>query len=169
MEDSENQLLIASKGDDLYLRALGHITASLCFPLRNMIMKRLSSFATPFEINIDLSQTGYMDSTFLGILVALDKGLYANLKTHVYIVCPNEISMKLLKNMGLDRFLKFKDTPIPDDLLFERFDDSIAIDELEQLKIVLESHDKLSELSEENKKRFGTLCEILHNQLAEKK
>lgn len=169
MGNSENQLLIASKGSDLYLRALGHITASLCFPLRNMIMKRLSSFSVPFEINIDLSQTGYMDSTFLGILVALDKGLYAKLKTHVYIVCPNEISVKLLRNMGLDRFLKFKDTPIPDDLVFERFDDSIAIDELEQLKIVLESHDKLCELSEENQKRFGALCKILQNQLAETK
>ena len=77
--------------------------------------------------------------------------------------------MKLLKNMGLDRFLKFKDTPVPDDLVFERFDDSIAIDELEQLKIVLESHDKLCELSEENQKRFGVLCKILQNQLAEKK
>lgn len=169
MADSENQLLIASKGSDLYLRALGHITASLCFPLRNMIMKRLSSFSVPFEINIDLSQTGYMDSTFLGILVALDKGLFAKLQTHVYIVCPNEISLKLLKNMGLDRFLKFKDISIPNDLIFERFDDSIAIDELEQLKIVLESHDKLCELSEENQKRFGALCKILQNQLAEKK
>ena len=168
MEDSENQLLIASKGNDLYLQALGHITANLCFPLRSMIMKRMSSFSVPFEINIDLSQTSYMDSTFLGIMVALDKGLFAKLKTHVYIVCPNEISVKLLKNMGLERFLKVKDQPRPDDLVFERFDDSIEMDELEQLKIVLDSHDKLCELSEENQKRFGALCKILQNQVAEK-
>ncbi len=168
MNTSENQLLIASKGNDLYLQALGHITANLCFPLRSMIMKRLSSFSQPFEINIDLSQTSYMDSTFLGIMVALDKGLFAKLKTHVYIICPNEVSLKLLKNMRLDKVLNFKDQPIPQDLTFERFDDSIDIDELEQLKIVLDSHNKLCELSEENQKRFGPLCSILQNQLAEK-
>ncbi|MBQ1999150.1 MAG: STAS domain-containing protein [Spirochaetales bacterium] len=168
MENTKNQLLIASKGNDLYFQTLGHITANLCFPLRNIIMKRISSFSVPFEINIDLSQTSYMDSTFLGIMVALDKAIFAKLKTHVYIVCPNEISLKLLKNMGLDKFLKIKDTPIPEDLVFERFDDSIDIDELEQLKIVLDSHDKLCELSEENQKRFGALCKILQNQLAEK-
>ena len=89
MENTKNQLLIASKGNDLYFQTLGHVTANLCFPLRNIIMKRISSFSVPFEINIDLSQTSYMDSTFLGIMVALDKAIFAKLKTHVYIVCPN--------------------------------------------------------------------------------
>lgn len=168
MANSENQLLIASEGNDLYLRAVGHITASLSFPLRSMIMSRVASFSVPFEINIDLSSASYMDSTFLGILISLDRGLSAKWQTHVYIVRPNEISLKLLKNMGLDEFFEFRDISIPDDLVFERFDDSIDMDELEQLRIVLESHGKLCELSEENQRRFGSLCKILQNQLAEK-
>lgn len=163
--DKENRILIATKENAVYFKAFGHVTANLCFPFRDMIMKRLSSFSIPFEIYFDLSETKYMDSTFLGILVGTDKLLYSKFQKHLYVNHPNEISLKLMKNMGLDRFLKFSQVTFPQDLSFILFDDTITLEEEEKTKIILESHQELSELSDENKSKFRTLQGILKSQL----
>lgn len=164
----ENAILITTIKNDIYLKPLGHITANLCFPLREMIFKKLYCFHVLFNIYIDLSETRYMDSTFLGIMVGIDKRLHAHLKTHLYILNPNEISYKLLKNMGLDRFLQIIAKKLPDDISYTKFDEEVSIDEIEKTKIVLNSHKELTFLSEKNKKRFETLTNLLENQLNKK-
>ncbi len=163
--DRENKLLITTKGQDIYFKALGHVTANLCFPLRDMIIKRISSFDTPFNIYFDLSETKYMDSTFLGILVSLEKKIFSIFTKHLFILNPNEISMKLLKNMGLDRFLKISISEADSSLTYDVFDEETMTDEIEKCRIVLASHKELSSISEENRKKFESLQQILEEQL----
>lgn len=165
--EEENKILITVNENDLYFKAMGHITANLCFPLRDMILKRLSFFSCAFEIYFDLSETKYMDSTFLGILVGIEKKLNGAFGNHLYIVNPNEISVKLMKNMGLNRFLKIIEQE-EKKLSYELFDEDTQLDELEKCKIVLSSHKELSELSDDNKKKFQALNEVLENEVKNK-
>lgn len=166
--DDENQILITIDNNDLYFKAMGHITANLCFPLRDMVLKRLSLFTCPFEIFFDLSETKYMDSTFLGILVGLEKKLHGTFGNHLYIINPNEISVKLMKNMGLDRFLKIVCQNVEKVLHYELFDEDVQVNELEKCKIVLTSHKELSALSDENKKKFEILQDVLEKEIKDK-
>ena len=166
---TNNAILIAMKNNDIYLKPLGHVTASLSFPVREMIFKKLNRFHAIFNIFVDLSETDYMDSTFLGLMVGIDKRLYSHLKTHLYVLNPNEISFKLLRNMGLHKFLNILRKKIPENICFSLFDDKVKIDEIEKTRIVLSTHKDLIYLSEANKRRFKTLAEVLERKLKEKK
>jgi len=162
----ESIILISTYDSDIYFKAYGHITANLCFPLRDLILSQLDSFSCSFNIYFDLSEVRYMDSTFLGLLVGMEKKIgstFAN--KHLFICNASEIAVKLLKNMGIDRFLNFLNKEMPKDLDFKLFDETIEISELEKCKLVLSSHEELMEISDENKKKFDTLHKILKDQI----
>jgi len=59
----------------LYLRAQGHITASLCADLRGMVFSRFEKTPQVENMYVDLSACDYMDSTFMGLLVGFNKRL----------------------------------------------------------------------------------------------
>lgn len=166
--DSNNKILIATSNSSLYFKADGHITANLCFPLRDMIQKKISLFSCPFDVYFDLSETKYMDSTFLGILVGIEKKINSIFERHLFVLNPNEISIKLLKNMGLDRFLRIINATPPENLNYEEFNEDTIIDEIEKCRIVLNSHKDLSALNEDNKNRFKSLQEVLEQQVKDK-
>lgn len=164
----KNVILIAVYENNLYFKALGHITANLCFPLRDLIVKRLTQFSCPFGIFFDLSETDYMDSTFLGLLIGIEKNLYSVSQSHLQILNPNEISIKLMKNMGLDRFLTIvREDKLPE-LEYEIFNDEIDLSELERCKIILSTHKDLSSLSEENREKFKHLEAALEEEINNK-
>lgn len=162
---NDNKIMISVHDSDLYFKPLGHITANVCFPLRDMVFKRITEITKDFSIFIDLSETDYMDSTFLGLLAGIEKRLFKTHHTHAYILNPNSVCLKLLSGMGLDKFLIIKNEALPETLTFKIFDDDICISELEKSKIVLSSHKELSSLSEENKKKFRVLEQVLEEQI----
>lgn len=166
--DEENKILITICENDLYFKALGHITANLCFPLRDLILQRLKLFSCPFRIFFDLSETKYMDSTFLGILIGIEKNLFSVFQYHLQVLNPNDISVKLMKNMGLDRFLTIVRTDEVKELHYELFDENVELDELEKCRIVLLSHRDLSAISDENEKKFKGLQDVLENEIKSK-
>ncbi|OHD12293.1 MAG: hypothetical protein A2086_10770 [Spirochaetes bacterium GWD1_27_9] len=163
-----NRILIGCKENSIYLMAEGHITANLSFPLREDLYKKISTLKFIENIFMDLSKTDYMDSTFMGLLVGIERKLFSTFKAHLYVINPTEIANKLLKSMRMDIFLKIEEKPIPSDIEFSIFDENIEISENERTKIVLVAHKDLSSLSEENAKRFKALEDILEKQIKDK-
>ncbi|MCG8571965.1 MAG: STAS domain-containing protein [Spirochaetes bacterium] len=134
-----------------------------------MIFKRIKKFHVSFNIYVDLSEIKYMDSTFLGLMVGIEKKLFCHLHTHLFILNPNDISKKIIRNIGLNRFLKSLREKIPNDMIFSEFDEEINIEEIEKTKIVLNSHKNLMEISEQNRQRFQSLTDPLEKQINQKK
>ena len=79
----ENYILIGNDNNDIYLKAYGHITANVSFPIREDLYKKISTFTVALNIFIDLSNIRYMDSTFMGLLVGIEKKLYSSFKIHL--------------------------------------------------------------------------------------
>lgn len=166
MSDTEtNKIFISSIDNKIYLMPKGHITANLCFPLRTHLYKKISDSNNKFEIYIDLSHVSYMDSTFMGLLVGLEKKLIRFFKSHLHILNACDDAKKFLSQMNLESFLHFDKQTIPKDLNFIIFNNEIDIDELEKTKIVLDSHKNLSSLHEKNKSKFSLLEKVLKDKI----
>jgi anti-anti-sigma factor len=164
----ENRLYIGTRGNEIYIRAEGQVTANLSFPIREHLYKKLVNMETPLSIYFDLSNTDYMDSTFMGLLVGIERRTFACFKNHIRVINPNHAAMKFLKSMRLNSILDISNLTIPDSVIFQEFDETVHIDELEKSRIVLNSHKNLSEIDTDNKKRFEKLQEILEKQIKEK-
>ncbi|HOV13755.1 MAG TPA: STAS domain-containing protein [Spirochaetota bacterium] len=163
-----NKILIGSIDNNIYLKAIGHITANLCFPMREDLFKKISLMKSKINIFFDLSETTYMDSTFIGLLVGIDKKLKNTFNNNLLIVKPTEIVIELLSKMNLINFLKRSEEKLPDDINYSVFDETIDISEIEKTKIILIAHKDLSSISIENKKKFKSLTDILEKQIQEK-
>jgi len=163
-----NNILIGIYKNDVFIKPVGHITANLSFNLQEYLYNHISEINPCFNMYIDMSDTEYMDSTFLGLLIGLEKKLFKSFNKHLYVVNPNKAAMKYLQHFTMTLFLRIKQINIPEDLEYRNFDNETSATELEKLKMIFFSHNHLCKLSEDNKKRFGSLQETLKKQIREK-
>ena len=153
---------------DFFLKPYGHITANLCFNLKNFLFKKFSELDNKYNFYLDLKDTDYMDSTFIGLIIGIEKKLNSLFNKHLIIINANETSFKLLKNMGLNKILIFDNKALPDEISFLEIDLNNEIEDIEKTKLILSTHKELSSISEENREKFKTLEEVLEKELNDK-
>lgn len=157
----EEALYYKDQGNVLYVRAVGHITAAVCYALRSRVFDRLSRTPTPGALYVDLSQCSYMDSTFMGLLVGFNK----QFRPGIEIVAPSEPCVKLLKGLGIYNLLRISQEPValPKDMeLLSSTSESRA-------EVLLKAHEHLIEVSDQNRKKFALLRSILKKKVDEEK
>ncbi len=156
-------LFYKDHGDSAYVRAVGHITARLCPALKEKVCARMSSDPALRAVRVDLSQCEYMDSTFLGLLVTIRKGLRALPGAELTLHAPNETCRDLLKGIGIMQLVKVTDD-VPE---FPSLLATTAPSDEIKPEFVLDVHEELMELSEENRRRFATLHAVLKKKIEE--
>ncbi|HOJ65007.1 MAG TPA: STAS domain-containing protein [Spirochaetota bacterium] len=151
---------------DFFLKTYGHITANVCFNLKNFLFKKFSELDNNYNFYLDLEDTDYMDSTFIGLIIGLEKKINSLFNKHLIIINSNEVCSKLLNNMGINKILTFDNKEVPASLSLFRIDtEEENIDYIEKAKLILTTHKELSELSEDNKEKFKSLEQILENNI----
>ncbi len=166
---SNNEILIGIENNNLFIKATGHMTAQNCFALKNNFYNKIEEGSLTFNIYIDMSKIEYIDSTFLGFLIGLEKRLYKNFNNHLYIINPSKQAMEHLDCFTISIFLKIIDKMnIPDNLNFTKLNNTCELGELDKLNILLCSHEDLSSISNDNKEKFKSFQEFLKNQIEEK-
>ena len=83
--------------------ARGSIRATLCYPLRERLLARLEDSTDVPAVFVDLSECVYMDSTFIGLLVAVDRRLRKGSGGRLHILRPSPPCMELLPAAGAAR------------------------------------------------------------------
>lgn len=148
------------KDGNLYVRAEGHVTASLCADLRFIVFGRFDKEPTVSGMYIDLSACSYMDSTFMGLLVGFNKRLARLGAGKLRVVKPTNPARDLLTGLGLVSLIEI----IDQDISFPEDMDDIIKTRTTGADVVLKTHENLMELSDENAKRFATLHSVLKSQ-----
>jgi len=145
----------------LYIKAEGHITASLCADLRTMVFARFDGQPAIVSVNVDLSSCSYMDSTFMGLLVGFNKRLIKIGAGRLRIIKPTSQARELIEGLGLLPLVEVVDETVvfPDNMVNIIKTTSTGAD------LLLKAHENLMELSEENKRRFSTLHSVLKSQV----
>ena len=157
----ENEILFCEDQNKIYIKANGHITAPICFGLRQRVFNRLDSSPELEEINTDLSDCLYMDSTFMGLLIGFNKKFYSRYKKKINIIDPSTESRNHLAELGLDKILNYINHAIS----FPGNMELISQKEKITPEFILKAHEELIEVSEDNRERFKLVKEILSKQL----
>ncbi|MCK4797355.1 MAG: STAS domain-containing protein, partial [Spirochaetes bacterium] len=123
-----NNILFSIYKNNIFIKAEGHITANLCFSLREYLYREIPNMDPTFDVFVDLNNTDYMDSTFLGLLIGIEKRLYNNFKKHLHIINLCKLAIDLFDNMELENFFKIEKKEIPKEVIFKKFNESIEID-----------------------------------------
>jgi anti-anti-sigma factor len=134
----------------VFIRACGRMSAAMCLPLRERVQQRLQGGRATEQILVDLSACEHMDSTFLGLLVGFGK------LARLLVLSPSEGSLKALEALGLDRLLCIRRDPLPWSGPLALLPGAQATSE-----VILESHEQLIRVSEENRERFSAVQDLL--------
>ncbi|MCM1320561.1 MAG: STAS domain-containing protein [Bacteroides sp.] len=156
----------SENNNDMYISAAGHITAQYCSELKKTIFGKLDSqnAESSAMVYVDLSECTYMDSTFIGALVGINKKLkkISGNKVHLQNIQPQ--CKDLLVFMGVFSLFDTDSpaVPFPDNLTECTAANTSAED-------ILDAHENLMELSDDNKKRFETLHDTLESQINQRR
>lgn len=157
----EEALYYSELANILYIRATGHITAAPCTELRNRVTERLQHDPRPIGIYIDFSACEYMDSTFMGLLVGVNKRFQKLSGSRIILFNLNKTCHDLLDTLGIIDLVSVSAEAVefPQDM------EKVVEAGSTNPEFLLNAHENLMELSEENKKKFETLGTILKQQI----
>jgi hypothetical protein len=107
-----------------------------------------------------------MDSTFIGLLVAMDKKLRKATGARLNVLRPSPESVDILSQIGLQKYLHILQEDIP----FPAVMEALASDvQRPGAEFILRAHEALMETSEEARKKFALLKEMLERKLKTEK
>jgi anti-anti-sigma factor len=149
-----------------FLTARGSIRANLCFPLRESLLELLGKGRPTPAVYADLSQCDYMDSTFIGLMVAIDKRLRKTSGGRLHLLRPSPACREILSQIGLQDFLLVEDQSMD---VPPRMEEVAPAGDKPGAEFILTAHEALMETSEEARKKFGLLKEMLERKLRKEK
>jgi anti-anti-sigma factor len=147
----------------LFIKAVGHITASLSVDLKILVMERLERLPVPAEVYADLSECSYMDSTFMGLLVGFHKKLKAMTGHSLSLLNPSNECEKLLRGLGIWRLMRVVEGKLAEGE--PQFWTTVTKNNSPNPEVLLKAHQNLSEISPENAQKFSALEDILKDQI----
>ena len=163
----DEALFFKATGDRIFIKAAGHVTAVYCPELKTRCYGRFDERPLVTAVSLDLSECEYMDSTFLGLIVGLAKRLKADSDRKISLFGISPTCVGLLKTIGVLKLVDIVETPpnFPDTL------EQVGRVGTTTAQFLLDSHEELASLSEENRARFsalnGMLRESIKNQEGE--
>jgi anti-anti-sigma factor len=160
--DLKKSLSVGIKGDVVLIVAEGEMRAPDCFAMNEYLLPYLDHVGEPKKIYIDLSRCDYMDSTFIGVIVALTKRCRAKACDSIRIVNPSDkATLSMRKLVGIDEIVVVENPELGDIPVFRLVNDPSSYDSRKNIELMFEAHQALSQLSEQNRKEFKDLLEEL--------
>ncbi len=160
-------LTVGYDKNNVYIYVAGEATMMIASTLKKFIFDIVGQFesATEHNIFINLSDCKYMDSTFIGTLIIVEKKCVDILSKHILISKPSIYCEEVLQNMGLLKvFTITEEMPVSENIhlteLIMR-----DIDRLENAILMFQAHEELSNVSQENKKQFKLVTETLKKEI----
>jgi anti-anti-sigma factor len=157
-----DSILIGRDTRGYFLAARGSIRANLCYPLREALLERLDAATDIPAVYVDLSECHYMDSTFIGLLVAMDKKLQKGSGGRLHLLKPAAECMGILEQIHLNNYLLIEEQEVKPPAAMT---DLAPKAEKPGADFILKAHEALMETSEEARRKFALLKETLERKL----
>ncbi len=162
-----SHVLIGDLNSGNLVKVIGRGTMEFCSELFDKMVSKfmVSKSCRNYAVYFDLSECHYMDSSFIGVIVSLEKRLKKECEGGVVILNPTDKVKEILTTMGLFEILPIEeDTKVSNVSLSDEIEKKLNKD-YKDIKILLESHQNLMEINSENRKKFGLVEEMLKKEL----
>lgn len=157
----------AKQGHTYTLKFVGDIRYTLGYSL-DTFLNHLFEKQDFDDILIDLTETKSIDSTSLGLLAKVANFMRDRFDKKTTIISSNEDVNQVLDSVDFYEVFTICDEPRTDVRGAKQVPISQAPQEEEMAKTLLDAHNVLSELSEDNRIRFKDVVEALKEELASK-
>lgn len=163
-----SKVLVGPLEQGVLVKVIGRGTMEFCSQLFEFLTSQINkaeSESKTDNIYFDLSETNYLDSSFIGVIVSIEKKIKKTIRGEVIIINPSEKVKEILATMGLIELLpiqenyELKNIEVTDEIQKKLTKD------YKDIELLLQSHQHLMELNSENRKRFGLVEEMLKKEL----
>ncbi|MGA2142688.1 MAG: STAS domain-containing protein [Brevinematales bacterium] len=150
------------------IKVIGKGTMEYCSELFQFLSEKIENEKAE-NVYFELSETTYLDSSFIGVIVSVQKKLKKASNGNLILLNPSDKTKEILSTMGLLDIM-----PIQENDTFKNIEISSEIKKkleknYQDIQVLLESHQNLMELSSENRKRFSLVEEMLKKELEKEK
>lgn len=156
-----DEILVGEDERGYFIAAVGSVRATQCYSLRDALLFRLEERTDVPAVFADLSRCRYMDSTFIGLLVAIDRKLQKGSGGRLHVVDPSPACLDLFRQLGLQEILLVETGGIS----MPRLINLDAPTERPAAEFVLDAHEALIESSDEARRKFGILRDVLERKI----
>lgn len=167
MQDS-SRVLVGIINEGYIIKVIGKGTMEFCSDLFQYLSNKIDQEKIE-NVYFELSSATYLDSSFIGVIVSIQKKLKKTFNSNVILLNPSEKVKEILNTMGLLEIM-----PIQEEGGLKNIDVSEEIQKkleknYKDIQLLLESHQNLMELNTENKKKFSLVEEMLKKELERQK
>ncbi len=164
-----SKVLVGKVENSYVVKVNGKGTMEFCSDLFMYLSEKIDAEDID-EIYFELSSSTYLDSSFIGVIISILKKLKKKSKeSEVIILNPSDKVKDILTNMGLLQIIPFlENDTLKNVTLTEEIERKLERD-YKSIKLLLESHQNLMELSPENKRKFALVEELLKKELERNK
>lgn len=162
----DNKILYSEHDGVHFLRFHGEILHTLA-PALDTFLKQLANAPDSHSYLLDLTETRSIDSTMLGLLARIAKMAKVQSAPPPTLVCPNEDIIDLLMGIGFDEVFSLvacDGAPLGDG---QEIAPAEAADDRALTQTMLEAHQELIALKEDNRLLFEDVIELLQHSLNE--
>jgi anti-anti-sigma factor len=154
-------LSVTISNDDVIVVVNGDATMKISHILKKFVMDLIDeSIGRERNFKIDLKNCSYMDSTFTGILIILEKYAKKKLNNRFEILNPSNFCFNVLDTMGLVPLFKISKSNSNYEgktIVLKPF----HIEKLEEAILMYLAHKELSNVSNDNKEEFKDVQKFL--------
>ncbi len=168
MTTPPGSLEVARSASSVYIKVKGLGIASIGLDLWDFTEEMARSGYHTFII--DLASCQSFDSTFMGVLVGIADGPAKEKGGGILVVHPTEHHKKLLSEVGLTKLISIRaeDADLPPDLELVPLD-PLPRTSTERVEKIREAHQKLCNLDERNRAKFGLFLDLLAKEIGPRK
>lgn len=167
----DSRVLVGQIENGFLVKVVGRGTMEFCSQLFELLSGKIDTSPQPGLGNIyfELSEANYLDSSFIGVIVSIEKKVKKAFGNEVIVINPTDKVKEILSTMGLLELLPIQDNSTLKNITVNEEIQKKLQKDYKDIELLLKSHQNLMELNTENKKRFGLVEEMLKKELERNK
>lgn len=163
MQDS-SRVLIGALDHGYIIKVIGKGTMEFCSDLFLYLSEKIDGQKIQ-AVYFELSSAVYLDSSFIGVIVSIQKKMKSIPDSAVILLNPSDKVKDILNTMGLLEIIPIQEASgLKNIEVSEEIKKKLDKD-YQDILLLLESHQSLMELNPENKKKFSLVEEMLKKEL----
>lgn len=162
----EKAIRIGYDSRGVYVDVNGEGTVKQSNSLKKILFNIMEKFKgiKEFQFYMNLTNCQYVDSTFIGLVLIVNKKLKESVDKNLIIIKPGGYVLDVIKQMGLENILTItQDMPeFPKEMQELEIE---GINKLELAMMMYYAHSELADLNNENKKKFENAVNMLKKEI----